>query len=154
MNQFTCRAEIAEDEPFIRRLMLDVLAEQLGAACWPECIREPILESQYRVRRQGFQKSAGEQPGTIVLVNGEPAAWYVAAEQSDGIHLINLIVQKEHRGKGIGSAVLRKLSADPRKAVTLSVARNNQRALDLYTRMGFRQTGGDGVHCSMERPAQ
>ena len=153
MDQFSCRTESREDEPFIRGLMMETLVDQLGASSWPDSIREPVLDAQYRVRRQGFRMSAGDKPGTLVLVNGEPVAWYVAADLEDEIRLVNLMVLRKHRGKGIGSAVLRKLVMAS-KALTLSVAMNNQRAFDLYTRMGFRRTGDDGVHYFMERLAQ
>ena len=157
MDQFSCRTETPEDEPFIRELMLETLSDQLEASSWPASVREPILDAQYRVRRHGFRKSAEGRPGTIVLVNGEPVAWYVAADLDHEIRLVSLVVSSMHRRKGIGSAVLRELvtgSNDARKTLTLSVAMNNQRALDLYTRMGFRQTGHDGVHYFMERAAQ
>ena len=132
---------------------MEILVDQLGASSWPDSVREPVLDAQYRVRRQGFRMSAGDKPGTLVLVNGEPVAWYVAAELPDEIRLVNLVVLRERRGKGIGTAVLRKL-AGSRKTLKLSVAMNNHRAFDLYTRMGFRRTGDDGVHYFMELPAQ
>jgi ribosomal protein S18 acetylase RimI-like enzyme len=157
MDQFSCRIETPEDEPFIRQLMFETLTDQLEASSWPDAVREPILDAQYRVRRQGFRKSAEDRPGTILLVNGEPVGWYVAADLDYEIRLVNLVVLSKHRGKGIGSAVLRELvtgSNHAHKTLTLSVAMNNQRAFDLYVRMGFRQTGDDGVHYFMERPAQ
>jgi ribosomal protein S18 acetylase RimI-like enzyme len=153
MDTFSCRTESPEDEPFIRGLMTETLSDQLGASSWPAEVRDPILAAQYRVRRQGFRMSAGDKPGTLVLVNEQPVAWYVAAELANEIRLVNLVVLRERRGEGIGSAVLRKLVGS-HKTLKLSVAMNNQRALDLYTRMGFRRTGDDGVHYFMERPAQ
>jgi ribosomal protein S18 acetylase RimI-like enzyme len=153
MDQLSCRTETSEDEPFIRRLMIETLTDQLGAWSWPDGVREPLLDAQSRVRRQGFRASAGDKPGTIAVINDEPVAWYIAVELPGEIRLLNLVVARERRGKGIGSAVLRKLVMAS-KTVTLSVAINNQRALDLYTRMGFRRAGDDGVHYFMERPGQ
>jgi ribosomal protein S18 acetylase RimI-like enzyme len=151
-----CRLEKPEDDPFIRRLMIDTLTDQLGVDCWPDEVRERLLEEQYKIRRQGFRASAADLPGTIVLVDNEPVAWYVAAEFDDEIQLVNLMVQRTHRGKGIGTEILRKLIADSDRAgksLRLSVALNNQRATNLYARLGFHRTGTDGVHQSMERPA-
>jgi ribosomal protein S18 acetylase RimI-like enzyme len=152
-----CRLENPDDEPFIRRLMIETLAGQLNACSWPDEIRESLLDAQYRIRRDGFRASAENRPGTIVLIDGEPVAWYIAAEFDHEIRLVNLVVAQEHRGRGLGSAILRQLLIDSDrsgKTLRLSVAINNQRAGELYARFGFRRTGDDGVHYFMERPAQ
>jgi ribosomal protein S18 acetylase RimI-like enzyme len=151
------RSETPADEPFIRRLMIEVLTDQLAASSWPDAVRDPLLDAQFQVRLQGFRQSTGHRPGVIVLMQGEPVGWYVAADFDDEIHLVNLAVLKEHRGHGTGSAVLGKLAAASDrsgKCLRLSVAENNQRAAELYARFGFRRTGGDGVHYFMERPPQ
>jgi ribosomal protein S18 acetylase RimI-like enzyme len=151
------RLEKPDDEPFIRQLMIETLTEQLAAWSWPEDVRERLLDVQYRIRREGFWASAAECPGTIVLAKKEPVAWYVSAEFDDEIRLVNLMVRKAHRGKGIGSEILRQLLVDSDrsgKRLRLSVATNNQRASELYVRLGFRRTGSDGVHYFMERPAR
>jgi ribosomal protein S18 acetylase RimI-like enzyme len=152
-----CRLEALDDEPFIRRLMIETLTDQLAAWSWPDDVRERLLDAQYRIRRQGFRASTGDSPGTIVLIEGKPVAWYVAAEFDDEIRLVNIVVETADRGKGIGSEILRQLLHDSdrsRKSLRLSVAMNNQRASELYARFGFRQTGNDGTHYFMERPAQ
>ena len=155
--RLSCRLETPEDEPFIRRLMMETLSTQLAAHLWPEEVRESLLDAQYRIRRQGFRTGEGDIQGAIVLVEAERVAWYVTAEWNDEVRLVNLVVQKELRGKGIGSAILRNLlDASDRsgKTVRLSVATNNQGASNLYERLGFHRTGSDGAHDSMERPAQ
>lgn len=151
------RLEKPDDEPFIRQLMIETLTEHLAAWSWPEEVRERLLDAQYRIRRQGFRASAAECPGTIVLIDEEPIAWYVAADFDDEIRLVNLVVRNAHRGKGIGSEILQQLLGDSDRSgrtLRLSVAMNNQRASELYARLGFRRTGSDGVHYFMERPAQ
>jgi ribosomal protein S18 acetylase RimI-like enzyme len=150
-----CRSETPDDEPFIRELMIETLTGQLAAWSWPEEVRGPLLDAQYRIRRRGFCESAGGGPGIIVLAEGEPVAWYVAADSTEEIRLVNLVVRTEHRGKGIGSAILRQLVTDSDRSsrrLRLSVAVNNRRASQLYARFGFQRTGGDGVHDFMERP--
>ena len=152
-----CRQENPDDEPFIRKLMIETLAGQLHACSWPDAIRESLLDTQYRIRRNGFRASAENHPGTIVLLDGEPVAWYIETESDDEIRLVNLVVANQHRRKGLGSAILRQLlihSDHSGKTLRLSVAINNPRAAELYARFGFRRTGDDGVHHFMERPAQ
>jgi ribosomal protein S18 acetylase RimI-like enzyme len=152
-----CRLEEPDDEPFIRRLMIETLTDQLAAWSWPDEVRDLLLDAQYNIRRQGFRAIMADHPGVIVLVDGEPVAWYVAGEFEDEIRLVNLVVQNAYRGKGIGSAILRRLlvaSDRSGKKLQLSVASNNQRASEFYARFGFRRTGDDGAHYTMERLAQ
>jgi ribosomal protein S18 acetylase RimI-like enzyme len=152
-----CRLETPEDELFIRRLMMKTLACQLAAHLWPDEVRETLLDAQYRIRREGFRSGDGNIQSVIVLIERERVAWYVTSELDDEVRLVSLVVQSEHCGKGIGSAILRQLldAADRSgKTVRLSVAMNNPGASELYSRLGFHRTGGDGTHYAMERPPQ
>ena len=149
--------ETFEDEGFIRRLMLEMLSNQLRPASWPAAIRESLLEAQYQVRRQGFRQTADNRPGTVTVLDGKPVAWYVTSEDPQRIHLVSLIVLNDYRAKGIGSAILKNV-LDPadrdRKTVRLSVSLGNIRAIALYSRFGFRQLENDGIHIRMERAPQ
>jgi ribosomal protein S18 acetylase RimI-like enzyme len=56
--------------------------------------------------------------------------------------LEDVVVQPGHRGRGIGSALLRHLLAEARKQgalrVTLLTDTHNERAKALYAKLGFR----------------
>jgi ribosomal protein S18 acetylase RimI-like enzyme len=140
------RTETPEDEPFLRKLVLETLASELGANDWPEPMRDHLLQIQYRQRR-----AAGN--GQIILLDGEEAGWIVLANLSDEIRIIEIMVREERRGLGAGSAVIAEIQATAReagKAVRLGVNAINKDAIRLYRRLGFRETGGDGVQHEME----
>jgi ribosomal protein S18 acetylase RimI-like enzyme len=67
-----------------------------------------------------------------------PIAW-------DSLYVISLAVVPEHRGKGIGSALLRRVveeALDARlRSVSLDVAARNERAIRLYESEGFVTIG-------------
>ena len=67
------RPETPDDESFVRTLLVETLTEQLAAWSWPECLRQPMLETQYQVRRQGF-RSSGDY--IIVLDGDQLVGWY------------------------------------------------------------------------------
>jgi ribosomal protein S18 acetylase RimI-like enzyme len=137
----------------LRTLILETLTEQLAVWSWPEHIRTPLLETQYQVQRQGFRHCG--DTSTIVLDGDVPVGWYVTAESTDAIRLVNIMVLAQHRGQGIGSAILSMLMAaadTTGKPLQLSVVAQNERALRLYERLGFQRIGGDEAQHFLERP--
>jgi ribosomal protein S18 acetylase RimI-like enzyme len=148
------RPEAAEDEPFLRCLILETISEQSQASAWPPPFREELLETQYQVLRQGIRNSASGSPGTIVLREDRPVGWYVAANRADEIFLVTIMVLAKHRKKGIGSAILQDLleeSDQSHKPLRLTVGVNNNSAVRLYETFGFQRLGGDEVNHLMER---
>ncbi len=74
-------------------------------------------------------------------VAGYCAAWFVL----DEIHINNIAVRPELRGRGLGSALLAHVLEEGRAAgasrATLEVRRSNDEARRLYERFGFRVAG-------------
>jgi GNAT superfamily N-acetyltransferase len=141
----------AADEPFFRRLILESLTLELGAVQWPEAMREPLLEIQYKGRRRTARQMYPEGDSRIILVDGAPAGWVFTAELEDAIWLAEILVLPELRGRGVGSAVLRDvIAAAADRPVRLNVSRFNSGAMRLYERMGFRRVGGDEAQHVME----
>jgi len=147
------RPETPDDASFVRTLLIATLTEHLAAWSWPEHIRQPMLETQYQVRRQGFRSSGNSS--IIVLDGDKPVGWYVTAESAGAVRLVHIMVLAQYRGQGIGSAILHTLLAvsdAAGKPLRLSVAVRNGRALQLYERLGFQRIGGDEVQHFMEHP--
>jgi len=104
---------------------------------------------------QLYVKAWGRSGDTavIALLDGFPvgAAWFRLFEQtSPGYGFVDeatpelaVAVVPNARGKGVGSALLESLLERARndgyEALSLSVDRNNQRAIALYEQFGFRQ---------------
>lgn len=152
----TRRPATTEDEPFLRRLITATVAEELQAHLWPQAQRESLLQLQYTVRRQGVRANYPNAVQEIILLDDAPAGYMVVARSTDEILLVDIAVLGEHRGSGVGTAVLRELCAESDgtgKSVNLSVNVTN-RAIRLYERLGFERTGGDEVqHLMRRRPA-
>jgi ribosomal protein S18 acetylase RimI-like enzyme len=143
------------DEAFIRALILDTVAAELGAASWPAPLRSHLLGMQYQNRRH----IEGREPGDasrIILLEGEPVGWLYTVTAENEILLVEIMVREEHRGKGIGASVIRGLLTEAGRTgrpLRLRVNVTNERAIRLYERLGFRRTGGDPVqHEMVARP--
>jgi len=71
--------------------------------------------------------------------------------------LVDVALLAEHRGRGVGGALMGALLAEAQaacRAVRLHVSRTNP-AARLYERLGFVRKGGDEMYAAMEwRPPQ
>lgn len=148
----THRTMTDADVTFVRRLLLQVVADELGAAAWPEALREPLLEMQYRARKQGRQTDFPDVDQEILLLDGECAGWSVVARSDGEVRLVDVAVLPEFRRRGIATEFIRRLMDEAGRSgrcVRLSVGVANA-AIQLCLGLGFRRTDGDGVRDLME----
>ena len=153
---YTIREAALEDLP--------VLREMLGwAAAWrsDEIDRRVLADPAVSRYVEDFGRT-----GDVGLIaeddSGDPvgAAWYryFSSEEpgfgfvAPDVPEITVAVRPSSRGRGVGTALLRALLARARSAgvgvLSLSVEEDN-RALALYERMGFRTSGRRGNALTM-----
>jgi ribosomal protein S18 acetylase RimI-like enzyme len=151
------RLESPLDEPFLRRLILETIAGELGALEWPEPMRTHLLEVQYTVRRQSSRANFREAASQVIEVDGEAAGWVLVTTMPHEVRLVEIMVLAKLRGTGIGTAVIRRIlatAAEAGKPVRLNVNITNQKAIALYERLGFSRIDGDDVQHVMEHSSQ
>jgi GNAT superfamily N-acetyltransferase len=147
------RPESASDETFVRRLIIETIADELGAAAWPEPMRDHLLGIQYNGRRQSNRLKFPESTGYIIEADAGDAGWFVMTTLPDRIWLVEIMVLAVLRGKGIGSSVIRGILADAAQKqipARLNVNKTNRAAIRLYERLGFRPIDGNEVQQIME----
>jgi ribosomal protein S18 acetylase RimI-like enzyme len=145
--------ESAEDEPFLRGLVVETVAAELGASAWPEPMRTHLLGLQYTSRRQSHRLNFPGADSQIIQFNGADVGWVVVNTSPDEVRLVEIMIVPELRSRGIGTAVIREILAaggDAGKPVRLSVNPMNRAAIRLYERLGFRHTGADETQQFME----
>ncbi len=148
------RPEAEADEPFLRRLIIGAISQELGAEYWPETMRSQLLDIQYSARRLPLRDRFPQGESSIVLLDGVSAGWMFVASLPGELRLVDIVILPEHRGKGAGNALVGQLIAGAgNRPVRLSVDMRNTRAIRLYERLGFQPAGGDQVHLLMEHTA-
>jgi ribosomal protein S18 acetylase RimI-like enzyme len=88
----------------------------------------------------------------ILLVDGEPCGYTGIEDRPGDVYLRELVIQPEYQGRGIGTTILRQVMARAQGRgvpVRLQVLQQN-RAQDLYRRVGFREVGRTETHVLME----
>jgi len=159
------RPLVADDEPFLWTALYHALHVPPGAdPPSPEIVRRPEI-ARYVA---GWTEQPGDL-GFVAEVDGEPvgAAWLRRWSSGDrgygfvdeATPELSMSLLPSHRGRGIGTALLRRLlaaAAHESEAVSLSVSESNA-ALRLYERFGFVVVGepeGGSVTMVKSLPSQ
>jgi ribosomal protein S18 acetylase RimI-like enzyme len=91
-----------------------------------------------------------ERRGIFVIeVDGSRVGMIQLFDRADTIEVGEIQIEPRHQNRGIGTHLLRDTTArahTQRKTVSLSTGLKNQRAFDLYRRLGFRHVGQTDTH--------
>jgi GNAT superfamily N-acetyltransferase len=143
------------DNEFLYKLYASTRAEDLALTGWNEQEAEKFLRSQFNLQHTQYMKNYTEG-GTfeIILVDHIPAGRLYLQRKSNDLHIIDIALLPEFRGKGTGSRIMIELmtEADQKKLpLSLYVEQFNP-AMGLYERLGFEKKELTGVYFSMVRP--
>ena len=109
-------------------------------------------EEQVHKHRQNYTPATHQ----IVLIKGEPAGLIAVEDEPDYLWLVKLYILQEHRGKGIGTELLKQVldhAIHTNKGVRLRVLRVNTKAQALYLRQGFVVTAETDQRLFMQSAA-
>ncbi len=143
------------DEEFLFAVHASTRIEEIAVLGWPEAQATMFLKMQFAAQSGAYRTQFPDAEHRIVLLAGEPVGRILIADEGDALRLVDVALLPEHRGGGIGTALLRELTdrADGSGlAVRLHVVETNP-ARRLYERFGFRPLASDGLYLEMERPA-
>lgn len=157
-SSYTIRPAMASDEPFLWDMLYQALHVE-GQESYPRDVLNQPKIAKYvkywgRAGDLGFVAvDSDNQPIGAVwcrLLNGEDRGF---AYLDDHTPELGIAVLPEHRGEGIGTALLERLLEDAKDlyaAVSLSVSPKN-RAMRLYQRLGFETVDVRETHPVMRR---
>jgi ribosomal protein S18 acetylase RimI-like enzyme len=141
------------DREFLCRVYSSTRTEELAAVPWDDGEKEAFLRAQFDAQDQWYREHYTRATHQIVMVDGEPAGRLFVQRGEAEIRIVDIALLPEHRGNGVGTALLRDLFAEADaagKRVTIHVERFN-RALRLYERLGFSVAEDKGVYLFLER---
>lgn len=146
-----------DDEAFLIQVLAASRAEELALLPWDAEQKHAFVCSQHRAQRAHFERGWPDASYEVVLLDGEPAGRLYVHRGQEAIHVLEIALLAEHRGKGIGTGLLVALqdeAAGRGVGLTVQVERR-ARALRLYERLGFRPVADRELHLLMEwRPAR
>jgi GNAT superfamily N-acetyltransferase len=149
------RAATAEDEGFLFRLYAASRAD-LDIVPLPPEQKDLLVKMQFNAQRQQYSSTFPAAEHTIILIEELPVGRTLINRAANEYRLVDIVLLPQYCGTGIGTRLLLDLLADASAAnvvVRLNVRKEN-RALNLYRRLGFVVIADDGVFLAMEWRAQ
>ena len=141
--KITTRPATIQDKEFARDVhhlaYRDVVERQFGT--WNEAIQDQVFENKWAHARF-----------TILLVDEEPCGVVDVENQTEEIHIHELVIHPHFQGNGIGTVFLQQVidrSKSQNVPAKLRVLLKN-RAIALYQRLGFREFDSTETHILME----
>ena len=148
-----------EDLPFLAELYASTRREELAPVPWPEEEKERFLRFQFEAQHRHYLEHY--RGCAFLVIEKEPAEGAAAAvpvgrlyldRREDELRLVDIALLPEHRGEGLGTAILRRVLAEGGERdlpVRIHVEERNP-ARSLYERLGFRKIDTNGVYTLME----
>jgi GNAT superfamily N-acetyltransferase len=151
-SRITLRPAAPEDRDFLLRVYASTREEELATTSWDEAQKQSFLAAQFSAQDTWYRERYAGAALDVILADGVPAGRFYVHRREREIRLMDIALLPEHRGRGIGTALLNDLFAEATaagKTVTIHVELFNP-ARRLYERLGFTQIGEHGVYHLME----
>ena len=102
------RLQTGCDLAFLRNLFAESRDDLL---LLPSDTRELLLDTQFRARRRAMLREHPDARHEVIVDAFGPVGHVAVADTPDAVHLVELSVRSEARGRGIGTRVLAEICA-------------------------------------------
>jgi ribosomal protein S18 acetylase RimI-like enzyme len=143
---FSIRPETEEDAPFARQLFDEARRVEYSFLPLDDRQKALLIHQQFDVQHRQYATQYGPAQFLMIDDAAGPIGRLYIGTVPRGLRVLDITIQEERRGEGIGDALLRGLIAQARERhlrVSLHVDKLN-RARNLYERLGFRVVGDAG----------
>src|SRR5215472_2771619 len=147
----TLRAARAEDFDFLFRVYGSTREDELNATGWDEDQRRSFLAMQFNAQDQYYRRNFPHAHFDVIEIQGAPAGRFYVDWSEHEIRVLDISLLPAFRCQGIGTILLNKLvveAGQQARPVVIHVERHN-RALNLYSRLGFQPVGESAVYFRM-----
>jgi ribosomal protein S18 acetylase RimI-like enzyme len=145
-----------DDRDFLLRVYASTREEELRLVDWSAEQKEAFVRQQFEVQDAYYREHYHPVTFDVIEVDGVPAGRLYVARWDEEIRIIDIALLPEHRGRGIGTALLTALldeAAEAGKRLSIHVELNNP-ARRLYDRLGFTPVEERGLYLLMEAAPQ
>lgn len=154
MTGLALRPTADADRAFLLEVYTSTRADELAMVPWTDEQKAMFAAQQFHAQDTDYRSRFPDASYSVVEVDGVPAGRLYTNVLEDRVHVLDVALLPEWRGRGIGTRLLADVIAQADGLglrVELHVERWNA-ARTLYERLGFTVVGGDDVYLLMERP--
>jgi GNAT superfamily N-acetyltransferase len=140
------------DRDFLLRVYSSTREEELRLVDWSDDQKAAFVRMQFEAQDSYYREHYHPATFDVVKVDGEPVGRLYVARWEDEIRIIDVALLPEHRGRGIGTSVIRALldeAAAFGKRLSIHVEKHNP-ARRLYERLAFAEVADRGLYVLME----
>lgn len=124
--------------------MKDLVRRPMNEADLAEVLQIERSANRFPWSKQNFADClSGNYQSWVYQLPDSLAGYLIVQNILDEAHLLNICVQPQHQGKGIGRFMLEQMINDAQqrqaKLIVLEVRRSNHRAQQLYLQQGFNE---------------
>ncbi len=149
-----CRAA---DMGFLQRLYRQVRQAELAHTGWPEEMKRFFCEQQFSAQHTDYLRRFPQAQYLVISTRQGPIGrlyvdFPLTEDPGSHIHVIEISLLSNSRGRGLGTALLQMLQQQARhhqQQVSLNVDKRNHQAAQLYQRLGFSITETGATHHTM-----
>lgn len=137
-----------EDREFLFRVYAASRAEELARVPWSPAEVEAFLRQQFDLQDSAYRQDYPTAAFEVIEFAGQPAGRLYLERSATDLHLIDIALLPEHRGRGIGTGLIHTIlaeAADRRLPIRLYVEQDNP-ARRLYKRLGFTEVEEHGPY--------
>lgn len=148
----TLRPAGPSDRDFLLHVYASTREEELRPVDWSAEQKSAFVRMQFEAQDTDYRRNYAAASFDVIEVESEPAGRLYADRRCDEIRIVDITLLPEHRGRGIGTALIRGLlqeAAESGKRLSIHVEKHNP-ARRLYERLGFREVAEHGVYLLME----
>jgi ribosomal protein S18 acetylase RimI-like enzyme len=145
------RPVTGEDQRFLLELYISTRADEFAPLGWDQRQLEALLKMQFEAQRNSYRMYYPDAEQSIIQHERQDVGQMTVDNSAGRVFLVDISILPQFRNRGFGSSVITSLLNDSQlqgKSVTLNVLPNN-RALSLYSRLGFDKVGETDTHWEM-----
>ena len=140
------------DEEFLLRLYAETRADEMDVLPWAPADKDAFVRMQFRAQQAHYKTYSPSADFLLVERDGASIGRLYLQRSADEVRIVDISLLADFRGSGIGTHLIREVLQDAAaagKPVRLHVDRFN-RALALYSRLGFHRIADEGVYYLLE----
>lgn len=141
-----------QDRDLLRRIYASTRELELQQTDWSDEQKQAFIEMQFNAQHAFYREHYYDARFDIVLYDGVEAGRLYVWNSPKELLIVDITLLPEFRGKGIGTELLEGLLREAQetgRSVQIHVEKFNP-ALGLYSRLGFKEIGDEGVYFHME----
>jgi len=155
-NALRLRPVRTDDEGFLFRVYSSTREDEISNLPWDDHQRNSFMQMQFAAQRADYSRRFPDGEHQIIILEDQCAGRLHLARSEDEIRILDIALLPEYRNREIGSFIIEELRREASKTnrpVRIYVEQNN-RALNLFDRIGFVIVQDIGSHFLLEWRAQ